>query len=386
MYITSTMELRFNHGTVPLPAFFPDGTRAVVRCVDSLDLEASRVPGIVINTYHLMTHPGVSVVKALGGAHSLMGWDRPILTDSGGFQVFSLIKENPKRGDVRVDGVRFKRENGDTVNLTPEACVRMQFALGSDAMMCLDECTDLESSRDACERSVERTVKWAKACRVEYERQVAQRKLARPPLLLGIIQGGAFNDLRRQCAGALRDMHFDGYGFGGWPLDGDGKLDTEILRVTADSMIDGLPKYAMGLGMPDAIVACVDMGYNLFDCVVPTREARHNRLYIFNEQWERAEDIDPRADGFFRRLYPLDEEYWRDPRPLSKVCDCLCCQRYSRAYLSHLYRIGDPLAYRLGTMHNLRFYTQLMERLRDLRGKASALEDEAPAKRGAGDE
>ncbi|MDR1599559.1 MAG: tRNA guanosine(34) transglycosylase Tgt [Oscillospiraceae bacterium] len=357
------MDWRLSHGAVRLPAFFPDGTRAVVRCVDSLDLESSRVPGIVINTYHLMTHPGVSVVKAMGGAHSLMGWDRPILTDSGGFQVFSLIRENPKRGAVRPDGVRFTREDGGAVNLTPESCVRMQFALGADAMMCLDECTDLEASRETCERSVERTVRWAKACREEFERQVSQRR-TKPPLLLGIIQGGAYPDLRRQCADALKALKLDGYGFGGWPLDGGGRLDTDILRVTADAMLDGLPKYAMGLGMPEAIVACVDMGYNLFDCVVPTREARHNRLYIYNEQAECLTDIDPRADGFYRRLYPLDEEYWRDPRPLSSVCDCLCCRRYSRAYLSHLYRIGDPLAYRLGTMHNLRFYTQLMELLR----------------------
>ncbi|GHU69230.1 tRNA-guanine transglycosylase [Clostridia bacterium] len=360
----ANMDWQLNHGTVALPAFFPDGTRAVVRCVDSQDLEDSRVPGIVINTYHLMTHPGVSVVKALGGAHGLMGWNRPILTDSGGFQVFSLIKENPKRGSVRNDGVRFKRENGDTVNLTPESCIRMQFALGSDAMMCLDECTDMEATREACESSVERTVRWAKACREEYERQVSQRKMENPPLLLGIIQGGAFADLRRQCAEALKSMGFDGYGFGGWPLDGSGQLDTETLRVTVDAMPDGLPKYAMGLGMPDAIVACADKGYNLFDCVVPTREARHNRLYIFNEQYGSLTDVNLRGDGFYKRLYPLDEEYWRDSRPLSSVCDCLCCRRYSRAYLSHLYRIGDPLAYRLGTMHNLRFYTQLMELLR----------------------
>ncbi|MDR0396382.1 MAG: tRNA guanosine(34) transglycosylase Tgt [Oscillospiraceae bacterium] len=357
------MEWKLNHGIVRLPAFFPDGTRAVVRCVDSLDLEDSRVPGLVVNTYHLMTHPGVSVVKAIGGAHALMGWNRPILTDSGGFQVFSLIKENPKRGTVRPDGARFRREDGSAVNLTPESCVRMQFALGADAMMCLDECTDLEASRGECERAVERTVKWARMCREELDRQVGHRRGERP-MLLAIVQGGAYPDLRGQCADALKSMRFDGYGFGGWPLDGGGRLDTDILRATADSMPEGLPKYAMGIGMPEAIAACVDMGYNLFDCVVPSREARHNRLYIFNEKFDSVSDIDPRADGFYRRLYPLDEEYWRDPRPLSKLCDCLCCRRYSRAYLSHLYRIGDPLAYRLGTMHNLRFYTRLMELLR----------------------
>ncbi|GHU74098.1 tRNA-guanine transglycosylase [Clostridia bacterium] len=363
------MNWRLRHGTVTLPAFFPDGTRAVVRCVDSADLEAARVPGIVINTYHLMTHPGISVVKALGGAHGLMGWNGPILTDSGGFQVFSLIKENPKRGTVRPDGVQFKQDNGDTVKLTPESCIRMQFALGSDAMMCLDECTDMEDSYDACAQSVERTLKWAKACRAEYERQLEQRKIVNDdrPKLLGIIQGGAFPELRRQCADGLKALRFDGYGFGGWPLDKSGQLDEATLQLTADLMDENLPKYAMGLGMPESVVACSKMGYNLFDCVAPTREARHNRLYIFNEDWTTIQDVDMHADGFCRRLYPLDDEHWRDPRPLSRVCDCICCTRYSRAYLSHLYRIGDPLAYRLGTIHNLRFYSQMMERLRDAR-------------------
>jgi len=365
------LKLELTHGTVDLPAFFPDGTRAVVRCVDSRDLVEAGVPGLVINTYHLLRSPGKSTIQALGGLHRFMNWDKPILTDSGGFQAYSLVSQNPKRGAVEDDGIVFRPDGGgEAVKLTPESCIRAQFAYGSDMMMCLDECTALDAPRGECERSVERTTRWAAACRREYERQLAIRRIGSQnrSKLLAIIQGGGYPDLRRQCADALKAIGFDGYGFGGWPLDSSGELDKDTLALTASLMPDDSPKYAMGLGMPESIAACVRMGYNLFDCVIPTREARHNRLYIYNEQFKTTDDIDLGKPGFTARFYPLDEKHWRDKRPLSSVCDCLCCRTCSRAYLSHLYRIRDPLAYRLGTIHNLRFYTMLMERIRVIYG------------------
>ncbi|MCL1877503.1 MAG: tRNA-guanine transglycosylase, partial [Defluviitaleaceae bacterium] len=183
------------------------------------------------------------------------------------------------------------------------------------------------------------------------------------PKVFGIIQGGNDKSLRRECAEALVGMGFSGFGFGGWPLDDKGRLTEEILAYTAELMPTGV-KYAMGIGRPENIVACVKMGYNLFDCVIPTREARHNRLYVFNEEFESARDIE--LDGnFYKYHYILDDSHRRDSRPISRICDCLTCTHYSRAYLRHLASIGDGLANRLATIHNLRFYTMLMERLRE---------------------
>lgn len=355
------------HGEVPLPAFFPDGTRGVVRCVDSADLEGCRVPGLVMNTYHLMTNPGQSTVKSLGGLNSFINWRRPILTDSGGFQVFSLIRENPKFGEIRSNEIIFKTESsgGKTV-ITPEKCIQSQFAFGSDIMMCLDYCTHPNDPEEINRLSVEITVRWAKRCRDEYLRQKTIRKTdeKNQPLLFGIIQGGEDKVLRRECAAALADIGFAGYGYGGWPLDAQGSFMLDMLEYTAELMPENSIKYAMGVGKPEEIAACCKMGYNLFDCVIPTREARHNRLYIFNEEIKDLPGTDITGKDFYQFYYITDDKYRRDKRPVSEVCDCLCCRNYSRAYLRHLYITGDSLAYRLATIHNLRFYTQLMELIR----------------------
>jgi len=349
--------LHTNHGSVPLPAFFPDGTYGVVRCTDAGDLKNCSIPGLVMNSYHLLTKPGVNVLKSCGGLHGFTGWDRPILTDSGGFQVFSMIRENEKYGEIRRNEIIFRGDDGKKIILSPEKCIQSQFAYGADIMMCLDYCTHPDDPPETNQLSVEITVDWAKRCKTEYLKQLKTRKIPeeKRPLLFGIIQGGNDPELRRQCAEALTAIGFDGFGFGGFPVDAEGNLIEDILRLTAELMPDETPKYAMGLGKPDGIIKCAEWGYNLFDCVIPTREARHNRLYTF--------DDDSSLD--FHRYYILDESHIREKMPVSPVCDCYTCRNYSRAYLYHLYKVGDSLAYRLATIHNLRFYSMLMERLRE---------------------
>jgi len=365
------IDISLPHGTVNLPAFFPDGTRGVVRSVDSYDLENCGVPGIVMNAYHLMSNPGQSVVKSLGGLNQFINWNRPILTDSGGFQVFSLIRENAKFGEIQDKQIIFRQEStGEKIIFTPEKCVRAQFDYGSDIMMCLDYCTHPNDSLEINKKSVEITIKWAKRCKDEYDKIIASSNEHKKnnnkdnnsrPLIFGIIQGGGDKILRKECADELIKIGFDGFGFGGWPLDDKNNLTYDILEYTAELMPDNLVKYAMGLGKPEEIAECVKMGYNLFDCVIPTREARHNRLYIFNQDYNFKKEIDLEYNKFYEYYYITDDKYRRDSRPVSQVCDCYCCKNYSRAYLRHLAVTGDSLANRLATVHNLRFYSTLME-------------------------
>ncbi len=376
--ITSMLEyLETLHGTIRLPAFLPDGTRGVVRSLDALDLAQTGTQGIVMNVYHLMQDPGASVIKRLGGLHQFCGWSGPILTDSGGFQVYSLLRENPQRGVVRPKGVIFHQEKDRTLSkskkiiLSPEKCIQLQFQMGSDIIMCLDWCTHPEDSPEITRESVDLTIRWAKACRKEYDRQLENRGKEKDPnasgrpLLFGIIQGGGDFSERKRCASALLELEFDGYGFGGWPLDSQGNLLKEILEYTANLMPKHLPKYALGVGKPENVVACVKMGYTLFDTVLPTRDARHKRLYVFNAS--RWEEIDLEGD-FYSYLYLQDERYRTSGEPISLLCDCLLCRNYSRAYLYHLFTIGDTLAFRLATLHNLRFYNLLFELIRQKYG------------------
>jgi len=361
--ITRLTTLTLPHGIVNLPAFFPDGTRGVVRSVDSSDMEKENcgVQGIVMNAYHLMSNPGQSVVKSLGGLNKFINWNRPILTDSGGFQVFSLIRENSKFGEIQDKQIIFKSEkSGEKIIFTPEKCIRAQFDYGSDIMMCLDYCIHPNDPDEINRKSVDITVKWAKRCKDEYINILETKKHESRPLIFGIIQGGNDKILRKECADALIETGFDGFGFGGWPLDDKNNLTYDILAYTAELMPDRLIKYAMGIGKPEEIVECCKMGYNLFDCVIPTREARHNRLYVFDQDYHSTGDVDLRDPKFYEYYYITDDKYRRDSRPVSQICDCHCCKNYSRAYLRHLAVTGDSLAHRLATLHNLRFYSQLM--------------------------
>ncbi|EJM8451545.1 MULTISPECIES: tRNA guanosine(34) transglycosylase Tgt [Pseudomonadota] len=357
------MKLSLPYGEVQLPAFFPDATYGTVRATGALDVWNTNTRGLVMNAFHLNHRPGPKTVKAMGGLHEFSGWQGAILTDSGGFQVFSMIQQNPSYGEIRPNGLIYRPDGGkEKITFTPEKCIQAQYQFGSDIMMALDHCTRPDDPDEVQRESVETTVRWAKRCKETFVQLLGDRIHETPrQLLFGIVQGGADPALRMECGQRLEEIGFDGYGFGGWPLDRDGSIRLDVLKMAADAMPDTKPKYAMGLGRPEEIVACTQMGYTLFDCVIPTREARHQRLYVFTES--AADGLTPSGD-FYRFLYIMDDHYRRDPRPVEEGCDCELCVNHSRAYLHHLFKVGDSLAYRLATIHNLRFYSRLMEKLR----------------------
>ena len=354
-------ELLLPSGRVALPAFFPDATYGAVRAAGFEDVENAGLTGLEMNSYHLYSKPGARLIKTLGGLHAFTGYKGSILTDSGGFQLYSMIRENPDYGEIREKEILFRPDRGDEkMHFTPEKCIQSQFMYGSDVMMALDLCTHPDDPIEQQRRSVELTVRWGARCREEYDRQTM--RMDKKPLLFGIVQGGADAELRMKCGQELEQIGFDGYGFGGWPLDGDGNMRYDILKAAADAMPDTKVKYAMGLGRPEEIVKLVDMGYTLFDCVIPTREARHQRLYAFKPGMDNAQGV--HADSFYNFVYILDDKHCRDDRPVDESCDCELCRRYPRAYLHHLFKVGDSQAYELATTHNLRFYARLMEFLR----------------------
>jgi len=351
------------HGPLTLPAYFPDATRAVVRSVDSHDLEACGVQGVVVNAFHLSAHPGAGLLKRAGGVHAFMDWHHPVASDSGGFQLMSMIRENPRYGTVSARGIHFVDADGtrERTLFTPERSIRLQFDLGADLMICLDDCPSPTASRDEVEVSVERTVQWAGRCRAEFDRLLSVRKKepGPRPLLFGVVQGGYDRAMRRRCAEELLPLGFDGFGFGGWPLTPAGDLAEEILALTAKLIPDPLPRFALGVGKPEHIVRCYQMGWRIFDTVLPTRDARHQRLYAFDAP--SLDQVEVRAKDFYHFVYAGDKKHTRQMGPISTACDCPCCQDYSLAYLHHLFDVNDALATRLATLHNLRFYTQLLE-------------------------
>jgi queuine tRNA-ribosyltransferase len=350
--------------TLDLPVFLPDATRAAVRSVSTDDLRSAGVQALMVNTFHLMRRPGVRVVQRSGGIHHFMGWDGPIMSDSGGFQVYSLIRQNPEYGVIRQNEVIFREPaTGEKWTLTPERVIQLQFQLGSDILICLDDCTGAEAPEAEQAHAVERTVRWARRCKEELERMVGSGRRSRSrPLLFAVVQGGASETLRRQCAAALVAIGFDGYGFGGWPIAPDGSLLTEQLAAVADAVPPDAVRHALGVGRPDHVVAAAALGYDSFDCSLPTRDARRNRLYVFLPPYPEAA-LRP-GEPFHRTLYILDDRHHADFAPIEDGCDCPCCRRYSRAYLHHLFKVGDVTAERLASLHNLRFYTRLLDGLR----------------------
>lgn len=347
-------------GMLEFPAFLPDATLGVVRSLDAGDLEACQVQAIVMNTYHLMLRPGSTTISSLGGLHQMSGWNKPIVTDSGGFQVYSLIHQNPKFGRIGDDGIIFKPEGSERkYRLTPEKCIQLQMGYGSDVVICLDDCTHVDASRSKQEDSVRRTIAWAKRCKQEYLKQLEERKLSseKKPHIIAVVQGGGFEDLRKQCADELLAIGFDGYGFGGWPLDGKGNLLVDILAYVREIIPAQFPLHALGVGHPENVRICHGLGYSTFDSAMPTRDARHARLYVYTA----GEGL---SGDWFRYLYINDEKYIKEKRPLSDFCDCWTCRHYSAGYLRHLYKIDDMLYYHLATIHNVRFMTQLCERMK----------------------
>jgi len=356
-----TLETR--HGAVALPTFLPDATRASVRAVDTADLRSVGIEAVMVNAMHLAQRPGLKQIRRAGGLHSFMGWDGVIVSDSGGFQVLSLLRRQGNHSAIRGNSVTFEQD-GRKIKLTPEKVVEWQFGLGTDVVIALDDCTGPEDSPAEQLASTERTIRWFRQASEAFDVQCRQRGGdGRPPLLVGVVQGGPDPELRRRCVDALVESGAQGFGFGGWPLDGDGVLELEMFRLLSTLTPPGAPLFALGVGKPEHLVTLTELDRRwVFDCTIPTRDARHGRLYSF------VPDITTRAltpdKSFYRNVYITDEKNARVDEPLCPTCDCPTCRRYSRAYLHHLFRVRDGLADRLATLHNLRFYTRLLEMLR----------------------
>lgn len=267
----------------------PDATRALVKFLDVDEVAAGGIGALVVNTLHLYLQPGLKIIKKAGGVHKFMNWDKPILSDSGGYQVFSLIHKNPKMGKITDRGAVFHSPlDGSIHELTPEKAIQIQFDLGVDMMVCLDDCPPNDFSRADIAKAVERTIAWARRCKKEYAKQIKRRPAIscghKRPLIFGVIQGGAELDLRERCTRELVKLDFDGYGFGARHVDREGKFLAEVLKFTADLIPDDKIKFALGVGLPEDIVRCYQMGWDMFDCVIPTREGRHGKLFFAKKE------------------------------------------------------------------------------------------------------
>jgi queuine tRNA-ribosyltransferase len=324
------------HGALETPAFMPVGTQAAVKGLTPDQVRATGTTMLLANTYHLALRPGEDVVAELGGLHSFMGWDGPILTDSGGFQVFSLAA----RSEVSDSGVRFRSHlDGQLLDLSPERATAIQEKLGADVAMCLDHCPALPSSKADIARAAERTVAWAKRCKAAHTRD--------DQALFGIVQGGPYADLRSECVQALRAIDFDGYAIGGIGVGEGPEEIREALRVTTHLLPDDRPRYLMGVGRPQDILDAVASGVDLFDCVMPTRNGR-NAMCFSDRGPVKLRNASHRSDA----------------RPIEEGCECLACRRFSRAYLRHLFLANEMLGPILASIHNLTFLHRLTSRVR----------------------
>ncbi len=362
-------SIKIKKKLLKLPTFFPDATRGVIRSLDSKDLLDAGVEGLVVNTYHLLSQPGPSVIKSMQGIKNYMSWPGFIITDSGGFQMFSLIQKNKSLGKIYKDGVTFhlhSKSGRKKYQITPEKCIQIQFDINPDIMIVLDYFTPYKAEDDLIKTSVDWTLEWAKRCKEEFERQCEARKLTEDtrPMLFGVVQGAHNRKERERCAVGLQKIKFDGYGYGGWPFDEDLNFDMDLTRYIPELFPKDTVLYGLGVGNPEAVVESVKAGWRVFDCVLPTRDARHKRLYNFNKDPNAITNIF-NEEKYYSFLYPSREKYTRDNAPISEFCDCFTCKNYTRAYLNHLFSIEDSLAWRLASIHNLRFYTKLIELTRN---------------------
>jgi len=329
-------ELITPHATVPTPVFLPVGSQGVVKTLAPDEVKALGFSMVLANTYHLYLRPGIDVIEKLGGLHSFMGWEGAILTDSGGYQVFSLA---PLRR-VSDEGVTFRSHiDGSQHNFTPELAVRYQETLGADIIMALDECPAHDDSLEKVKKATERTHRWAERCLKAHKRP--------GQALYAIVQGGLFPDLRRQSAEYLTSLGFPGYAIGGLSIGEPKQLTMEMVEETAAFLPEGKPRYLMGVGSPEDIVEAVARGCDIFDSALPTRVARNGALFT----WQGRVNITNAA-------------YADMEQPVVEGCGCYSCRNFSAAYLHHLFNAGELLAYRLATIHNLSFLSELMSKIR----------------------
>ncbi|MGM9899644.1 MAG: tRNA guanosine(34) transglycosylase Tgt [Bacilli bacterium] len=325
------------HSTFDTPCFMPVGTQATVKALSKEELEAMDVGIILSNTYHLWCQPGHKLIEEAGGLHKFMNWDRSILTDSGGFQVFSLAKIR----DIKEEGVYFRHhKSGKPLFLSPEIAIEVQNSLGSDIMMSFDECPPYPSTREYMINSVERTIRWAK-------RGLEAHKYPDRQGLFGIVQGGNYQDIRTYCAKELTSLPFDGFSIGGLSVGEPKEIQNEVLSYTTVLLPENKPRYLMGVGSPGAILDGVERGIDMFDCVLPTRIARHSCAMT--------------SHG---RIILKNKEFENDFNPIDDECDCYTCKNYTRAYIRHLVKAEEILAARLISIHNIHFLENLMKNIR----------------------
>jgi queuine tRNA-ribosyltransferase len=349
-------QIHTSHGIINTPAFIPVGTIATVKSMTVEELKDIGAEIILSNTYHLYLRPGHEVIKNLGGLHKFMNWDGPILTDSGGFQVFSL---SPLR-KITDEGVEFRSHiDGSTHFFTPELAMEIQAALGSDIAMVFDECTPYPATREYALKSLQLTTRWAERCKkwmqdARYKIQDTGISIMNPASciphqsLFGIVQGGVYKDLRKQSAEELIEMDFDGYAIGGLSVGEPKELMYEIVNYTTPLLPENKTRYLMGIGDLNDVLEAVSAGIDIFDCVMPTRNARNGTLFT--------------SRG---RISIKREEFKEDPNPLDPECGCYTCRNYSKAYLRHMYMSREILSMRLNTYHNLHFYLEFFRKMRE---------------------
>jgi len=325
------------HGIIHTPVFMPVGTLGSVKSLIPEDLKAIGAEIILANTYHLYLRPGHLLIKKLGGLHRFMHWEGPLLTDSGGYQIYSLAKKR----EIREEGVIFRSHiDGSSHFLTPEKIIEIQDCLGSDIIMCLDECPPYPIDYNYAENSLKLTTRWALQCKLAHKNKNQS--------LFGIVQGSFYPDLRVRAALSLIEIGFDGYAIGGLSVGEPKEKTWEAVEVCNEVLPRDKPRYAMGIGLPEDILEAVSRGVDMFDCVVPTRHARTGTLFTS-----------------FGKLSIKQARYTEDERPIDEACDCYVCKNYSRAYLRHLFISKELLAYRLNSYHNLYYYLNLMAEIRE---------------------
>ncbi len=333
-------RIKTAHGEVDTPNFGPVGTGGAIKTLATSEVKDAGVQFILSNTYHLCLRPGKEVMKKAGGLHKFMNWPGPIITDSGGYQVFSLA---PLR-KIKANGVEFQSHiDGSMHFFTPESIIEFQQILGSDIIMVLDECVHYPASRDYVEQSLKLTTDWARRSKNFND----QRRAKNEQQIFGIVQGGTYSDLRRKAVEQLIDIGFDGYAIGGLSVGEPRDLMYEILNVTIPLLPEDKVRYLMGVGMPEDIFGAVENGIDIFDCVVPTRNGRNGTAFT--------------GEG---RLVIRNADYSKDFKPVDPECNCFCCKNYTRAYIRHLFSIDEILPLRLLSLHNIHFYAKLMGNIR----------------------
>jgi len=351
-------RLQTPHGVIETPVFMPVGTHAAMKAMTPDQILDTGAQIILSNTYHLHLKPGEKLVEKAGGLHSFMHWHKPILTDSGGFQVFSLPKKR-----ITEDGVFFRHEiSGEEIFLGPKEAIQIENALGADIIMAFDECIPFPSTHDYAAQSIRKTLRWAEVCKETHARK--------DQALFGIAQGGVYDDLRRRCAEELSAMDFPGYAIGGVSVGEGLDLLKKVVEYTAPFLPEHKPRYLMGVGLPEDILESIERGMDMFDCVIPTRYARSATLFT--------------SHGKIRLT---NREYRRDFFPVDPQCDCYCCQNFSRAYLHHLFSANEVLSATLSAIHNVRFYQNMMTQARQAieAGDYKAFKEEFLARYGFAD-